>query len=88
MSTELEGPHSDILATPPATLPPLPVFPSTPLEIDDYARLLAPHLPDGVDVTKMNLAYGRRAIPKLVKKIFFSSLSSRLLFLAYFIIFF
>ena len=35
----------------------------TPAEIN---RLLVPTLPVGVDPTKMKLAFGRRAIPKLV----------------------
>ena len=68
MSAEiLELPSSDNTKhTPPISLTPRLLFPSPPLEIDDYAHLLAPHLPAGVDPTKMNLAYGRRAVPKLV----------------------
>jgi hypothetical protein len=43
----------------------------SPAEIN---KLLVPTLPQGVDPTKMNLAYGRRAIPKLVRIISFLSL--------------
>jgi hypothetical protein len=35
--------------------------------VTEMSKLLIPQLPDGVDPTMMQLAYGRGAIPKMVR---------------------
>ncbi|KAJ3417412.1 Radial spoke head 14 [Chytridiales sp. JEL 0842] len=57
----------------------------TGLTPDELSRLLVPQLPPGVDPTQMQLAYGRRAVPKLVSEIASPNLLTRqkaLVFLA------
>lgn len=48
----------------------LPASDAQKISVAEMSKLLIPQLPDGVDPTKMQLAYGRRAIPKMVKEFF------------------